>query len=133
MIICRSATILKIIRFRRYSAKGLFKNLVWRKRRTYRPDISAHTNNLFVYADLVFNHNSGGDEEEVNPIDNKKRWTSFKPKSGKFFRDWTHFHPSEYETMDDLVFGNFLEKNSINHCHRPSVQGKISYQRTCKH
>jgi alpha-amylase len=32
---------------------------------------------------MVINHNSGADEEEVNPLDGQKRWTKFKPKSGK--------------------------------------------------
>ena len=48
-------------------------------------------------ADMVINHNSGADEEETNPLDGKKRWTKFNPKSGKFPRDWNCFHPSRYE------------------------------------
>ena len=40
---------------------------------------AAHDNGLQVYADVVLNHNSGGDEEEVNPIDHSKRWTKFNP------------------------------------------------------
>lgn len=48
-------------------------------------------------ADMVINHNSGADEEEVNPLDGKSRWTKFNPKSGKFPRDWNSFHPSRYE------------------------------------
>ena len=34
-----------------------------------------------LYADMVINHNSGADEEEVNPLDGQKRWTKFNPKS----------------------------------------------------
>ncbi len=30
---------------------------------------AAHQNSLQVYADVVLNHNSGGDAQEVNPID----------------------------------------------------------------
>jgi alpha-amylase len=48
-------------------------------------------------ADMVINHNSGADEEETNPLDGKKRWTKFNPRSGKFPRDWNCFHPSRYE------------------------------------
>ena len=49
------------------------------------------------YADMVINHNSGADEEEVNGLDGQKRWTRFNPASGKFPRDWNCFHPSRYE------------------------------------
>jgi hypothetical protein len=34
-----------------------------------------------VYADLVFNHNSGADTQELNPIDGQWRWTKFAPMS----------------------------------------------------
>ncbi len=52
---------------------------------------------IAAIADMVINHNSGADEEETNPLDGKKRWTKFTPKSGKFPRDWNCFHPSRYE------------------------------------
>ena len=57
----------------------------------------AHACFVGVYADMVINHNSGADEEEVNPLDGEKRWTRFLPKSGRFARDWNCFHPSRYE------------------------------------
>ena len=38
---------------------------------------SAHALGLQVYADLVFNHNSGADAQEPNPIDGQSRWTKF--------------------------------------------------------
>ncbi len=59
----------------------------------------AHAHGIGLYADMVINHNSGGDEEEVNPLDGEKRWTKFNPKSGKFPRDWNCFHPSRYERV----------------------------------
>ncbi len=34
---------------------------------------SAHAQGLQLYADLVFNHNSGGDAQELNPIDGQAR------------------------------------------------------------
>ncbi len=74
---------------------------------------SAHALGLQVYADLVFNHNSGGDAQELNPIDGQSRWTKFDPKSGKFPRDWTCFHPSQYETWDGATFGDMPDR-----CHR---------------
>jgi alpha-amylase len=59
----------------------------------------AHEHGLSLYADMVINHNSGADEEEVNPLDGQKRWTKFNPKSGKFPRDWNSFHPSRFEQV----------------------------------
>src|SRR5450631_1423923 len=54
----------------------------------------AHQHGIGLYADMVINHNSGADEEEVNPLDGEKRWTKFNPKSGIFPRNFDHFHPS---------------------------------------
>ena len=82
---------------------------------------SAHDNGLQVYADLVINHNSGGDSKETNPIDDKTRWTKFVPKSEKFDRNWKCFHPSPYETWDGETFGDMPDL-----CHRnPYVYGHI--------
>src|SRR5580693_8271522 len=72
-----------------YGNRGELENLI-RK---------LHEHKIGAYADMVINHNSGADEEEVNPIDGQKRWTKFKPKSGKFPRDWNCFHPSRYERV----------------------------------
>ncbi|MEP6748197.1 MAG: alpha-amylase domain-containing protein [Bacteroidota bacterium] len=84
----------------------------------------AHTNNLQVYADLVFHQNSGADKEEINPIDNTSRWTQFNPLSGKFPRTWRDFQPSVYETIDGLdpiTFGAMP-----NLCHRnPEVYTQL--------
>jgi alpha-amylase len=74
---------------------------------------SAHALGLQVYADLVFNHNSGADAQEPNPIDEQLRWTKFTPKSDKFPRDWKCFHPSQYETWDGVTFGDMPDL-----CHR---------------
>jgi len=74
---------------------------------------SAHANKLQVYADVVLNHNSGADAQEENQLDHIMRWTKFNPSSGKFPRDWTCFHPSTYETMDDETFGGMPDL-----CHR---------------
>jgi alpha-amylase len=74
-----------------------------------------HDNGMGAIADMVINHNSGADEEEVNPLDGQKRWTKFTPKSGKFPRDWNSFHPSRYEKvmMDGENFAGFPHL-----CHR---------------
>lgn len=74
---------------------------------------SSHNSGMQVYADFVINHNSGGDSTEVNPIDGKSRWTKFNPGSGKFARDWQDFHPSPYESFDQMSFGDMPDL-----CHR---------------
>jgi alpha-amylase len=87
---------------------------------------SAHAAGLQVYADLVLNHNSGADAQELNPLDNVPRWTRFTPRSGRFPRDWTCFHPSRYETWDGITFGDMPDL-----CHRnPTVYTElIAYSR----
>lgn len=82
---------------------------------------AAHGANMQVYADLVLDHNSGGDAPERNPIDGKTRWTKFTPASGKFARDWQCFHPSPYESFDEMTFGDMPDL-----CHRnPKVYGEM--------
>jgi len=82
---------------------------------------TAHDNGLQVYADLVINHNSGGDKQETNPIDNQIRWTKFSPQSQEFGRNWECFHPCSYETYDGETFGDMPDL-----CHRnPYVYGNI--------
>ncbi|MDB5277648.1 MAG: glycosidase [Ferruginibacter sp.] len=63
-----------------------------------------HQNGMQVYADMVLNHTSGADEEEVNLFDGQKRWTKYDPGSGKFSRDWSCYHPSYFERWDGEVF-----------------------------
>ena len=58
-----------------------------------------HENGMGAIADMVINHNSGADAEEVNPFDGRSRRTKFNPKSGRFARDWNSFHPSRYERV----------------------------------
>jgi len=83
--------------------------------------LTAHTNDLQVYADMVFNHNSGADAEEKNPLDGKKYWTRFKPKSKRFARNGAFFHPSRYEQWDKGTFGGMPDL-----CHRnPSVYTEL--------
>src|SRR6266850_420533 len=62
---------------------------------------SAHGSGLQVYADLVFNHNSGADDQEVNPLDGRSRWTKFAPKSGTFgdMPDLCHRAPLVYTEL----------------------------------
>ncbi len=82
---------------------------------------TAHHHHMQVYADLVLDHNSGGDATEVNPVDGSTRWTRFTPGSGKFPRTWECFHPSPYETFDEMTFGDMPDL-----CHRnPYVYTEI--------
>jgi len=55
---------------------------------------SAHAAGLQLYADLVFNHNSGGDDQELNPIDGQWRWTKFAPKRDNFRATGNVFIPA---------------------------------------
>ncbi|HTP65334.1 MAG TPA: alpha-amylase family glycosyl hydrolase, partial [Geobacteraceae bacterium] len=82
---------------------------------------TAHEHSMEVYADVVFNHNSGADAQEVNGIDKVSRWTKFTPKSNRFARDWTCFHPSWYEMWDKMTFAGMPDL-----CHRnPYVYSEL--------
>jgi alpha-amylase len=82
---------------------------------------AAHAANIQAYADLVLDHNNGGDAQEVNPIDGQTRWTVFNPASGKFPRNWECFHPSPYEIFDEMTFGGMPDL-----CHRnPAVYAAL--------
>ncbi len=82
---------------------------------------TAHANDIAVYADMVLNHTSGADEEELNPLDNVSRWTKYTPKSGKFSRNWACYHPSVYERWDNNDFDGMPDL-----CHRsPYVYSEL--------
>lgn len=82
---------------------------------------AAHDHGMQVIADMVFNHNSGADATEHNPISGDARWTLFEPKSGRFKRNWECFHPSPYETWDDGTFGDMPDLSHRN----PYVFGEV--------
>ncbi|MFN8381118.1 MAG: alpha-amylase domain-containing protein [Anaerolineales bacterium] len=75
---------------------------------------SAHRHGLSLIADIVINHNSGADLQEVNPITGQSRWTIFNPKSEKFPRNWEAFHPSMYESWDEMTFGDMPDLSHRN-------------------
>ncbi len=74
----------------------------------------AHSLNMEVIADLVINHNSGADSQEVNPLTGQSRWTCFTPKSSLFPRDWRCFHPNMYESWDEMAFGDMPDLSHRN-------------------
>lgn len=67
---------------------------------------AAHAKQIEVYADVVINHNSGGDLE-YNPFTNSNTYTDFNPLSGKFFRSAYDFHPNDVKASDEGSFGGF--------------------------
>ncbi len=74
----------------------------------------AHSLHMEVIADMVINHNSGADSQEVNPLTGQSRWTCFTPKSGLFPRDWQCFCPSMYEKWDEAAFGDMPDLSHRN-------------------
>ncbi|AUC16998.1 alpha-amylase [Tenacibaculum sp. SZ-18] len=77
----------------------------------------AHNARLSVIADIVINHNSGGDLEP-NPYTGIPYYTDFNPLSGKFYRSNSDFHPNGTCNNDSGVFGGFPD---LSHC-QPYVQ-----------
>ncbi|WP_378185312.1 alpha-amylase [Aquimarina sp. W85] len=75
---------------------------------------SAHANQLSVIADIVINHNSGGDSE-FNIFKNSNTYTKYTPKSNLFNRTQYDFHPNDYHNNDSGVFGGFADL-----CHHTS-------------
>ncbi|WP_338238298.1 alpha-amylase [Persicobacter diffluens] len=67
---------------------------------------TAHTYNIEVIADIVINHNSGGNLEQ-NIFTGTNTWTNFTPASGKFNRTMYDFHPNDQHTHDWGVFGGY--------------------------
>ncbi len=82
---------------------------------------SAHSENLQVYADIVLNHNSGG-QLEANQYTGTNTWTDFTGiASGKFLRSQHDFHPNWVHANDQGVFGGFPDL-----CHDvPYVQEQL--------
>ncbi len=79
---------------------------------------AAHNENMKVYADIVINHNSGG-QLESNQYTGTNTWTDFSGvASGKFLRSQHDFHPNWVHGNDEGVFGGFPDL-----CHEvPYVQ-----------
>lgn len=67
---------------------------------------NAKSKSMKLIADIVINHNSGGDLE-LSPYTNTSYYTKFMPKSGKFNRNYEHFHPNAVHSGDADKFGGF--------------------------
>ncbi len=67
---------------------------------------AAHDENIKVYADIVLNHNSGG-QLESNQYTGTQTYTDFSPASGKFIRSQHDFHPNAIHNNDEGFFGGF--------------------------
>jgi alpha-amylase len=67
---------------------------------------TAHQNGLSVIADIVINHNSGGDTE-YNTYTGGNTYTDFNPMSGNFLRSSTDFHANNIHSNDSGAFGGF--------------------------
>ena len=66
---------------------------------------AANAENMEVYADIVLNHNSGG-QLEANQYTGTNTWTDFTAiASGKFTRTQHDFHPNSIANYDDGIFG----------------------------
>lgn len=78
----------------------------------------AHNENMQVYADIVINHNSGG-QSEYNPYVGANTWTDFSGvASGKFQRSSHDFYKNSYGNNDEGAFGGYPDL-----CHaNPYVQ-----------
>ncbi len=76
---------------------------------------TAHNYGIKVFADIVLNHNSGG-QSEYNYFTHSNTWTDFSHiASGKFKRSQYDFHPNDYHSSDNGSFGGFPDL-----CHHKS-------------
>ncbi|MGH7496022.1 MAG: alpha-amylase family glycosyl hydrolase [bacterium] len=104
-----------------FDQKGSIKTWFGSKQELLELIQAAHDHGMRVLADMVINHNSGADATEVNAITGETRWTLFKPRSGKFPRNWECFHPNQYESWDESTFGDMPDLSHRN----PYVFGEI--------
>ena len=74
---------------------------------------TAEQEDITLMADLVFNHNSGGDLE-YNPNVDDYTYTDFQPASGQYTFDYNNFHPSTEAEYDAGTFAGFPDLAHAN-------------------
>jgi len=86
----------------------------------------AHELGIKVYADIVYNHMSGG-AIEWNPHVNDSTYTDFNPASGRFAFDYNNFHPSTFSTSDAGSFGDFPDLAHANPSTLDMLQDNLNW------
>ena len=90
-----------------YNQKGITRTRFGTKQELLSLINLAHKYQISVIADIVINHNSGGNSE-WNPYTNSYTYTDFTHvSSGRFPRNYTAFHPCAYEQSDEGAWGGF--------------------------
>ncbi len=80
----------------------------------------AHDSKIEVVADIVISHNSGG-ATEANPLrpGDTQAYTLFDEQngnaSGKFNRNYNHFHPNDFHPTDGYEENPFFAKTDLCH------------------
>lgn len=85
-----------------------------------------HAGGMQALADLVIQHNSGADAQELNPISGQQGWTVFNPKSGQFPRNWQCFVPSPFDPTNPVDPGDptYNGMPILSH-HNPDVSAAV--------
>ncbi|TAF70278.1 MAG: alpha-amylase [Flavobacterium sp.] len=87
----------------RFGSKAELDALITEAHKT---GVTGHPFYMDVIADIVINHNSGG-QSEANPYTGGNTWTKFNVASGKFNRTYNDFHPNNVKASDEGYFGGF--------------------------
>jgi alpha-amylase len=90
--------------FGNYNQNGTIETRFGSKTELVNLITKAHTENIQVYADIVLNHNSGG-QLENNPIQEHKPILTLLVASGKFPRTSADFYKNSYANNDEGVLG----------------------------
>jgi alpha-amylase len=101
--------------FGNYNQNGSIETRFGSKNELIHLITTAHNYGIKVFADIVLNHNSGG-QSEYNYFTQTNTWTDFSQvASGKFKRSQYDFHPNDYHSSDSGSFGGFPDL-----CHHKS-------------
>lgn len=72
-----------------------------------------HSHGIKAYADVVYNHNVGGNTEH-NPNTNGNSDTFFEPLSRQYQFHYNDFHPSTFQGSDEGTFSTFPDLTHAN-------------------